>query len=151
MNLLAIFRNPVLIGGLSAWALAQVLKLPIEYFRSGHWDWSLLLRAGGMPSSHSALVTASAHGIGLFVGFDSALFALSVALALIVIYDATGIRRQAGKHATIINAMVQDILEGHALRSQEKLREVLGHSPIEALVGFLLGLGTAQLVYFLWP
>jgi len=151
VNLLAIFRNPVLIGGLSAWALAQVLKLPIEYFRSGHWDWSLLLRAGGMPSSHSALVTASAHGIGLFVGFDSALFALSVALALIVIYDATGIRRQAGKHATIINAMVQDILEGHALRSQEKLREVLGHSPIEALVGFLLGLGTAQLVYFLWP
>lgn len=151
MDPLAIFRNPVLIGGLSAWALAQVLKLPIEYFRSRNWDWSLLLRAGGMPSSHSALVTASAHGIGLFVGFDSTLFALSVALALIVIYDATGIRRQAGKHATIINAMVQDILEGHALRSQEKLREVLGHSPIEALVGFLLGLGTAQLIYFLWP
>jgi len=150
VDLIAIFRNPVLIGGLSAWALAQVLKLPIEYFRSHHWDWSLLLRAGGMPSSHSALVTASAHGIGLFVGFDSALFALSVALALIVIYDATGIRRQAGKHATIINAMVQDILEGHALLSQEKLREVLGHSPIEALVGFLLGLGTAQLVYYLW-
>lgn len=150
MDLIAIFRNPVLIGSLSAWALAQMLKLPVEYFHSRRWDWSLLLRAGGMPSSHSALVTASAHGIGLFVGFDSALFALSVALALIVIYDATGIRRQAGKHATIINAMVQDILEGHALRSQEKLREVLGHSPIEALVGFLLGLGTAQLVYFLW-
>jgi acid phosphatase family membrane protein YuiD len=150
VDLLAIVRNPVLIGGLSAWALAQVLKLPLEYFRSRHWDWSLLLRAGGMPSSHSALVTASAHGIGLFMGFDSALFALAVALAMIVIYDATGIRRQAGKHATIINAMVQDILEGHALRSQEKLREVLGHSPIEALVGFLLGLGTAQLVYFLW-
>jgi hypothetical protein len=127
-----------------------MLKLPIEYFSSRNWDWSLLLRAGGMPSSHSALVTASAHGIGLFVGFDSPLFALSVALALIVIYDATGIRRQAGKHATIINAMVQDILEGHALRSQERLREVLGHSPIEALVGFLMGLGTAQLVYALW-
>ena len=150
MDLLAILRNPVLVAGLSAWALAQILKLPIEYFNSRNWDWSLLLRAGGMPSSHSALVTASAHGIGLFVGFDSPLFALAVALALIVIYDATGIRRQAGKHATIINAMVQDILEGHALRSQEKLREVLGHSPIEALIGFLLGLGTAQLVYTLW-
>jgi hypothetical protein len=151
VNILLFVQNPVLIAGLGAWALAQTLKLPVEYFRSRNWDWSLLLRAGGMPSSHSALVTASAHGIGLFMGFDSALFALAVALALIVIYDATGIRRQAGKHATIINAMVQDILEGHALRSQEKLREVLGHSPMEALIGFLLGLGTAQLVYFLWP
>ena len=151
MDILAITRNPVLIAALSAWALAQILKLPIDYYRSHTWNWALLLRAGGMPSSHSALVTATAHGIGLFMGFDSASFALAVALAMIVIYDATGIRRQAGKHAMIINAMVKDILEGHALRSQEQLREVLGHSPAEALVGFLLGLGIAQLTYALWP
>lgn len=151
MNLAGILHNPVLVATLVAWALAQILKLPIEFYRSRTWDWALLLRAGGMPSSHSALVTATAHAIGLFVGFDSAAFALAVALAMIVIYDATGIRRQAGKHAKIINAMVTDILEGHALRSQEQLREVLGHSPIEALVGLLLGLGVAQLTYTLWP
>jgi acid phosphatase family membrane protein YuiD len=151
MDILGVFRNPVLISALAAWALAQILKLPIEYFRSRTWNWALLLHAGGMPSSHSALVTATAHAIGLFEGFDSPAFALAVTLAMIVIYDATGIRRQAGKHAKIINAMVKDILEGHALRSQEHLREVLGHSPLEALVGFLLGLGIAQLTYALWP
>ncbi|MEJ2011844.1 MAG: divergent PAP2 family protein [Anaerolineales bacterium] len=151
MNILDVTRNPVLIAALSAWALAQILKLPIDYYNTRSWNWSLLLRAGGMPSSHSALVTATAHATGLFLGFDTATFALAVALAMIVIYDATGIRRQAGKHAKIINAMIKDILEGHALRSQEQLREVLGHSPLEALVGFLLGLGIAQLMYALWP
>jgi acid phosphatase family membrane protein YuiD len=150
MNILDVTRNPVLVAALSAWALAQVLKLPIDYFQTRSWNWSLLLRAGGMPSSHSALVTATAHATGLFLGFDTPTFALAVALAMIVIYDATGIRRQAGKHAQIINAMIKDILEGHALRSQEQLREVLGHSPLEALVGFLLGLGIAQLTYALW-
>jgi acid phosphatase family membrane protein YuiD len=151
MNILDVTRNPVLIAALSAWALAQILKLPIDYYNTRSWNWSLLLRAGGMPSSQSALVTATAHATGRVRGFDTATFALAVALAMIVIYDATGIRRQAGKHAKIINAMIKDILEGHALRSQEQLREVLGHSPLEALVGFLLGLGIAQLMYALWP
>ncbi|MCK4741083.1 MAG: divergent PAP2 family protein, partial [Anaerolineales bacterium] len=65
MNPLVVFQNQVLIGALLAWSGAQVLKLPIEYARTRSWNWSLLLRAGGMPSSHSALVTAAAHGIGL--------------------------------------------------------------------------------------
>ncbi|NOR89447.1 MAG: divergent PAP2 family protein, partial [Anaerolineales bacterium] len=99
MNLLEIFQNQVLIGALLAWSGAQGFKLAIEYKRTRSWDWSLLLRAGGMPSSHSALVTATAHGIGLTSGFDTPIFAMSVALAMIVIYDATGIRRQAGQHA----------------------------------------------------
>jgi hypothetical protein len=73
-------------------------------------------------------------------GFDSPAFALAVALAMVVIYDATGIRRQAGLHAEMINAMFQDLMEGHPLQ-QEKLAEVLGHSPGEAFVGLLLGLG----------
>jgi acid phosphatase family membrane protein YuiD len=150
VNLLGVFRNPTLIAALSAWALAQILKMPVHYAQSRNWDWSLLLRAGGMPSSHSALVTATAHGIGLTIGFDTPLFALSVAMAMIVIYDATGIRREAGKQATIINAIVQDILEGHPLRSQDHLREVLGHSPMEALVGSILGVVIAQILVPLW-
>lgn len=139
------FQNPALIAALSAWALAQILKMPIHYSQTHGWDWSLLLRAGGMPSSHSSLVTATAHGVGLTTGFDTPLFALAVAIAMIVIYDATGIRRESGKQAAIINAIVQDILEGHPLRSQEKLREVLGHSPMEALVGSILGVVIAQI------
>jgi hypothetical protein len=124
--------------------------MPVHYAQTRVWDWSLLLRAGGMPSSHSALVTAVAHGIGLASGFDTPTFALAVAVAMIVIYDATGIRRESGKQAVIINAIVQDILEGHPLRSQEKLREVLGHSPMEALVGSILGVVIAQLLVPLW-
>jgi acid phosphatase family membrane protein YuiD len=144
------FRNPPLLAALSAWALAQILKMPVHYAQTRKWDWSLLLRAGGMPSSHSALVTATAHGIGLSEGFDTPLFALAVSVAMIVIYDATGIRRESGKQAVIINAIVQDILEGHPLRSQEKLREVLGHSPMEAIVGSILGVVIAQLFVPLW-
>jgi acid phosphatase family membrane protein YuiD len=150
LNPLDIFQNQVLIGALLAWSGAQGLKLAIEYKRNRSWDWSLLLRAGGMPSSHSALVTATAYGIGLTGGFDTPLFAMSVALAMIVIYDATGIRRQAGQHAKIINAIIKDFIEGHPARSQEKLREVLGHSPMEAFIGSVLGIVVAQIVYLLW-
>jgi acid phosphatase family membrane protein YuiD len=106
----------------------------------------LLLRAGGMPSSHSALVAAASHATGLFWGFDSPVFALSFVLAMIVIYDATGIRRQAGKHAEIINTMIKDLASGHPLK-EEQLREVLGHTPLEAIGGTLLGLITAQLAW----
>jgi acid phosphatase family membrane protein YuiD len=149
MNFWAIFSNRALIFGLSAWAVAQIIKVPLDYLLNRRWDWALLLRAGGMPSSHSALVTAVAHTIGLLEGFGSPLFALSVAVALVVIYDATGIRRQAGRHAEIINALMRDLLEGHQLR-QDRLREVLGHSPLEALVGMVLGLVVAQVVVGLW-
>jgi acid phosphatase family membrane protein YuiD len=143
----SVLENRVLIAALLAWSAAQVIKLPIEYARHRRLDWSLLLRAGGMPSSHSALVTATGHAIGLTVGFDSPIFALAAALALIVIYDATGIRRQAGRQAEIINRLVRDLVEGHT----ERLREVLGHSPDEAILGMLLGLGVAHAVIVFWP
>lgn len=149
MNLLDIFSNRVLIAGLVSWSLAQAVKVPLEYLGTRRWDWTLLLRAGGMPSSHSALTAALAHGIGLFVGFGTPLYALAFVLAMIVIYDATGIRRQAGKHAEIINAIISDLAHGHPLR-EEQLREVLGHTPLEAIGGTLLGLVVAQLAWFIW-
>lgn len=150
-NLLDLLENRALIATLIAWGLAQVLKMPVQYLRERTWDWSLLLRAGGMPSSHSALVAAIAHSVGLLKGFGSPEFALAVALAMIVVYDATGIRRQAGQHAQIINAIVRDILEGHPDRSQEKLREVLGHSPLEAATGLAMGILIAHLVIIFFP
>jgi acid phosphatase family membrane protein YuiD len=144
-----IIYNHVLIFALTAWSLAQIVKVPLEYLHTGKWNWALLFRAGGMPSSHSALVTATAHGIGLIYGFDSPAFTLAFVLAMIVIYDATGIRRQAGKHAEIINAIINDLASGHPLR-EEQLRVVLGHTPMEALGGVLWGLGIAQIMFMIW-
>lgn len=102
-----------------------------------------------MPSSHSALVAAAAHAIGLYWGFGSPFFALAFVLAMIVVYDATGIRRQAGRHARIINQMILDLASGHPLK-EEQLREVLGHTPLEALVGTLLGIAVAQIMWIFW-
>jgi acid phosphatase family membrane protein YuiD len=134
---------------LLAWTLAQIVKVPLNYLTCREWDWTLLLRAGGMPSSHSALVASASLAIGLYDGFDSAVFCLSFILSMIVIYDATGIRRQAGKHAEIINAMVRDLARGDPLH-EETLKEVLGHTPLEALAGMVLGLVIAQVIWFLW-
>jgi len=142
----AALDNRVLIAALLAWAVAQGLKMPIEYARTRRWNWVLLLRAGGMPSSHSSLVTALAHGIGLSVGYDSAMFALAAVIAMVVIYDATGIRRQSGLQAEAINVLVRDLLKGHPMRHEKQLREVLGHSPLEAIVGLCLGLAVAQII-----
>lgn len=146
MSPLAALDNRVLIAAVLAWAVAQGLKMPIEYARTRRWNWVLLLRAGGMPSSHSSLVTALAHGIGLSVGYDSAMFALAVVVAMVVIYDATGIRRQSGLQAEAINVLVRDLLKGHPMRHEKQLREVLGHSPLEAIVGLCLGLAVAQII-----
>ncbi len=152
MNLASLFQNYVFWVAMAAWLLAQILKPPIGYLRTRRWDWALLLRAGGMPSSHSALVAATAHAIGLFEGYGTALFALAVVLAIIVIYDATGIRRQAGKHAELINAIIRDLSEGHppTHETQEQLKEVLGHTPVEALAGTLLGIALAQFFWYMW-
>lgn len=139
MNVLAIFQNHVLIGMLAAWFVAQILKPPMEYLRTREWKWSLLLSAGGMPSSHSALIVAATHGIGLYVGFDSPLFALAVAISMIVIYDAAGVRRQAGMHAERINFLFEELLRGH-IWDENELREVLGHTPLEVTGGILLAI-----------
>lgn len=149
MDQFGILSNPVLIAGFTSWVLAQLIKVPWNYLSTGKWDWVLLLRAGSMPSSHSALVASVAHASGLFVGFASPLFALALTLAAIVIYDATGIRRQAGKHAEIINRIVRDTVKGKRTR-EKQLKEVLGHTPLEALAGTLLGIMVAQLIWLIW-
>lgn len=139
--------NPVLLSALVSWTIAQTLKVLIHFFSSRKWNWALLFRAGGMPSSHSAMVSAAAHGIGLSLGFRSPLFGMAVVFALIVIYDATGIRRQTGRQAALLNSIIEDISRGK-LGQQRKLREVLGHTPGEALTGMTLGVIMAQLIWW---
>jgi acid phosphatase family membrane protein YuiD len=148
VGLLGILSNQPLLLALAAWVLAQLVKLPLEYLRTRTWNWAILFQAGGMPSSHSALVSSAAYGIGLTDGFDTPAFAVATVVATIVVYDATGIRRQAGRHAEIINTMIQNLVEGHPLR-QEVLREVLGHSPGEAVAGLAMGLGLTHLIWLI--
>jgi len=153
MPFTGIFNNPVFIACIVASLLAQILKLPLEYLRTKKWDWSLIFGTGGMPSSHSAVVTAAAAGIGHYVGFDTPLFGLAFAIATVVIYDATNIRRQAGFHAQQINRIIEEIFAGKAKPAEEfkELREVLGHSPGEAVGGIILGIVVSWITWQIWP
>jgi len=153
MPFTGIFKNPVFIACIIASLLAQILKLPLEYLRTKKWDWSLIFGTGGMPSSHSAVVTAAAAGIGHYVGFDTPLFGLAFAIATVVIYDATNIRRQAGFHAQQINRIIEEIFAGKVKPVDEfnELREVLGHSPGEAVGGIILGIIISWVTWQIWP
>ncbi|MBI2757284.1 MAG: divergent PAP2 family protein [Chloroflexi bacterium] len=149
MNLGAILQNRVLIIAMLAWTVAQVLKVPMEYLRSRKWNWAMALAAGGMPSSHSALIVSVTQAIGLYQGFDSPLFALGVAVTMIVTYDAAGVRRQAGKHAERINMLFDELMHGQ-MPDEKELREVLGHTPLEVAGGILLGIVVAMVMWSLW-
>ena len=130
--------SPVLIAGLAAWSIGQSLKVPIEYLRTHSWNWSLLFSAGGMPSTHSSLMSSITLSVGLFEGFNTPLFALAFAVSMIVMYDATGIRRQAGIHAQKINLLIDELFKGQPI-SEDTLKEVLGHSPLQVMMGIVLG------------
>jgi acid phosphatase family membrane protein YuiD len=143
-----VLHNHALLTALTAWFIAQVLKPPLEYLRNGKWNWGYLLSAGGMPSSHSALMVGATTGIGLHDGFDTSVFALAVAVTMIVVYDAAGVRRQAGIHAHKINILIDELLAGHPI-SDKQLKEVLGHTPMEVSGGVLLGI-VVGIVYWLY-
>ncbi len=149
MNFTPLLQNHILWSAMAGWLLAQLLKVPIDTLREHRWNWALFFAAGGMPSSHSALVTSTAMAVGLHTGFDSPVFAVAVALAMVVVYDATGVRRQAGKQAEKINILVEELLKGHPI-SEQHLREAIGHTPLEALGGVLLGLAASLGLWLLW-
>ena len=117
---------------------AQALKVLTEYAFTRKLERGMLFSTGGMPSSHSAFVVALASSIGVMEGLDSTVFALALVFALIVMYDAAGVRRAAGKHAKVINDLVER-LEKIGISPAEKLKELLGHSPIEVVAGALWG------------
>ncbi len=149
MDLTGLLHNRVLIAALIAWGTAQIIKVPIEFLRSHRWKWGLLLTVGGMPSSHSALIVGATNAVGLYYGYASPIFALGVALAMIITYDAAGVRRQAGLHAERINYLFDELLKGH-MWDENELREVLGHTPLEVMGGILWGLMVTILVWWFW-
>ena len=125
---------------------AQALKVLIEYFRTKSVNKTLLFSTGGMPSSHSALVVALATSIGTIEGLQSPLFAIAIISALVIMYDAAGVRRAAGKQAEVIN-MLMDSLKNIGITPDEKLKELLGHSPIEVMAGAIWGIVTATVAH----
>ncbi len=149
MELIGLLHNRVLIAALIAWITAQILKVPIEYLRWHRWNWAPLFTVGGMPSSHSALIVGATNAAGLYYGYDSPVFALGVALTMIVTYDAAGVRRQAGIHAERINLLFDELLKGH-MWDENELREVLGHTPLEVMGGIVWGLLVTFLVWWFW-
>lgn len=149
MNLLAIFQNKVLIAVLSAWLLAQVFKIPTEYLRSRRWMWAMFFAAGGMPSSHTALMVAGTLAVGLYYGFDNPIFAIATGITMIIAHDAAGVRRQAGKHAERINVLFDELLRGHTW-SEDDLKEVIGHTPLEVVGGIIFGTIVAVTQWMIW-
>lgn len=145
---------------LVAMVFAQLIKLPIQYVLDNKWYPSIIFSTGGMPSSHCAFVASLAVAIGLTEGIASPYFAIGFVLALVVIHDSIGIRREAGKHATVLNTMQKEIssIFTEIAKGEERdkevvestLKELLGHEPIEALTGTVLGIIIALLGYIIF-
>ena len=145
---LDIFRNPYILAGLTAWAIAQVLKTLIHAIVYKKWDWTRIMGDGGMPSGHSATVTALATMAGFTEGTRSFAFAIALILAIVVCHDAMGVRRETGKQAVILNELMD--LINHPERSpEEQLKIFVGHTPLQVLMGILLGISVAVGMYFL--
>ena len=147
--ILDVFDNRILIVSLAAWFLAQLIKVPVEYLRKKRWNWALWFSTGGMPSSHSALVCGTATAVGLYSGFNTPVFAIAMAVVMVVVYDAAGVRRQAGIHARRINMLIEELFTGQQI-SQDQLKEVLGHTPREVIVGVLFGISVTTILWFFW-
>lgn len=134
--------NRVLHASLLAWIVAQILKVVFYFWKTGKLNFQRLVEPGGMPSSHSALVMALTFGVGYTEGADSILFAVALVFTVVIMYDAAGVRRAAGKQAAVLNKIVEELFHQHKFK-EERLRELIGHTPIEVLVGAALGIAVS--------
>jgi uncharacterized protein len=140
-----ILDNRILVAAFVAWVIAQLSKTMYELIRYRKLILSRIVSAGGMPSSHSALVMSLATATGRVTGIESAAFAISLVLAAIVMYDAAGVRRAVSIQARILNQMIDEAFEGKPF-AEKRLRELIGHTPIQVIVGGLLGIGVALFI-----
>ncbi len=145
-----LFRNRVLFAAALAWLCAQVAKVLITFILSHKWNAERLWGAGGMPSAHSSMVCALTISIARFNGVNSPLFAIAVMFAFVTMYDAMGVRREAGEHAKLLNKYINQIEQANADKDGDgvpdeevdeiDLKEFIGHTPLEVLGGVLLGI-----------
>ena len=144
-----LISNKILVGGFTAWVAAQILKTIIHAIVNKKIDWPRLLGDGGMPSSHSATVTAVASTCALTYGLASFQFGITTILAFIVMHDAMGVRKETGKHAIVLNDLIEFIDSmGKDITPEDKLKEFVGHSPLQVFAGAALGIIVALAVRF---
>ncbi len=150
--LLQIITNKILIVGIVSWFLAQVFKCISNLILTKKFSIERLFGDGGMPSGHSATVVSVAVATGLYEGFNTAVFAVAMILAIVVMHDAMNVRYQAGKQAELLNAMADmfEKITGADLPNEEKLKELLGHTPLQVAAGCLLGIATAIIMYLIF-
>ena len=142
--------NWVLIIALCAWMVAQLVKLLVALARGKGLDLSFFISSGGMPSAHSAMVCALATAIAIKDGFGSAYFAIAVILALVVTYDAAGVRQSVGQQSVVLNRIILELKRKEPMiKIEADLRELMGHTPFEVYIGAALGIGVAWLWLFL--
>ena len=143
--------HPSFWAALLGWMVAQSIKMVCSFVETKRLDFSYMVSTGGMPSAHSAMASALATSIGLCEGFDSALFAFGCAFAVVVMFDAQSVRKAAGEQAKLLNQIVDELLREHHL-SENKLKELLGHTRLEVFMGFLTGIATALAAFrFIHP
>ena len=135
-----LFDNKILLCAILGWFIAQFLKVIFVLISEKKFDIRRFVGSGGMPSSHSSFVTSLACSVGLLEGFGSTAFAITLVLAMVVMYDAAGVRRAAGQQAKILNKLVEDWEKKDFTGTEKKLKELLGHTPTEVFAGALLGI-----------
>lgn len=145
-----LLHNDILLAGICSWFTAQVLKTILYAVINKELDLTRMMGDGGMPSAHSATVTAVAAMTGLTCGFDSPIFAVACITAIIVMHDAMGVRLETGKQAKMLNEMVAlfEALGQPKLSMEKKLKEFVGHTPLQVMAGMLLGIMVAVIYYF---
>lgn len=134
------FLKSAFVTALLSWLVAQILKVIVVLIVDKRIDFGRFVGSGGMPSSHSAFVTGLSMAIGLTDGFSSNIFAVSAVLALVVMYDAAGVRRAAGEHARLLNEMIREWSSQKFENVEVQLKELLGHTPLQVISGALLGM-----------
>lgn len=134
--------HPSFWAALFGWLVAQNIKMVCSLLETKRLDFSYMVSTGGMPSAHSAMAAALATSLGLCTGFDSAIFALGFAFSIVVMFDAQSVRKAAGEQAKLLNQIVDELLREHHL-SEQKLKELLGHTRMEVFMGMLTGIATA--------
>ncbi|MDX2100524.1 MAG: divergent PAP2 family protein [Leptolyngbyaceae cyanobacterium bins.59] len=140
-----IFHNQVLIIAITASLVAQSIKLVVDVVKNHKLNLRILVDTGGMPSSHSALVTALATGVGQTMGWSSTEFAIACLFAAIVMYDAAGVRQAAGKQARILNQIIDEFFRENHQFNEDRLKELLGHTPVQVIAGSALGVAISCL------
>lgn len=144
-NVMDIVNNDVLLVALLACGTAQLLKAIIELIRHRKLNLRVLVETGGMPSAHSALVTALACGIGRTLGWSSPAFAVTSVFSIIVMYDAAGVRQAAGKQAKVLNQIIDELFQEKPEFNEDRLKELLGHTPFQVIAGSVLGVVVSYL------